>query len=117
MAMNEQDMQAMEQEMMQGENRVKFMDPSQPDEQTPLSEEQEILLAQEGEGVDVATQMQSVNARVMGSSLPVPTKLLRMLPVMRRAAEDPSLPQSVRDMYRTTVLSIDERVRNQNGKA
>ncbi len=91
---------------------VKLVKPGDTGPPAPLSEDQQILLAQgPGEGASVQDQMQSANARIQGSTLPVSTKMLRMLPALREAASDPSLPSSVRDIYRTTVLGIESRVK------
>lgn len=102
-------------EELEAPEGVKLIDPTDPDPEPVLNEDQAILHGGEPQMADVRTQMQSVNARVMGSSIPVPVRVLRALPILRAAAQDPKLPTTVRDMYRTMVLSIDERARN--GKA
>lgn len=91
---------------------VKFVDPSEPDPEPQFGEEGMILHGGEAQGMDPQAMLQSVRGRVMSSSIPVPTRVLRALPAMRAAAEDPRMPATARDMYRTLVLAIDERVKN-----
>jgi hypothetical protein len=98
--------------MRQAPSGVTLVPQDQPDPEEALTEDEEILYGGEAQEVDPAAIMQSVNARVQGSTIPVPTRTLRMLPALRRAAQDPSLPVSVRDMYRTTVLAIEARLKN-----
>lgn len=91
---------------------VKLVDPRTPDPEEATNEDQDILYGGEAQEVDPKAIMQSVNARVMGATIPVPTRTLRMLPILKKAAQDPTLPATVRDMYRTTVLAIEARLKN-----
>lgn len=78
-----------------------------------LSEDQDILWGDQTQHPSFNKDMvlQS-SARRHSDSIPIPTKLLRLLPYLKQAADDPSAPESVRAFYRATVISIESRLRN-----
>lgn len=90
---------------------TKLVPPGTPEPEVEQNEDQKILFGERDQEVSTATLVRSMNNRVYGSQIPVSTKTLRMLPSLRRSAEDPSLPPTVRDYYRTLVLGIEARLK------
>jgi len=92
---------------------VKLIPTTQPDpDDEATNEDQDILFSGGmGDRADSGAIAQALNARVQGTSMPVPVRLLRLLPALRAASQDPNAPASARDFYRTVVIGIESRVK------
>jgi hypothetical protein len=58
---------------------------------------------------DLQTIMQQAQEQNYSRDIPVPTRLLRYLPILRQMAYDPDAPKSVQAFYRHVVDSIERR--------
>lgn len=97
----------------QPDSGTQFVDPSKPQPAAPLSEDQQLLYGDvNNTQPDIANMQMQASAQVHSKEMPVPTKLLRTLPYMKIIANDPNTPATVRDFYRATVLSIEQRMKN-----